>query len=145
MLRTHVHRTALTHVVLKCAVHARTVSSVFSSTLETWHTLSLPAICYLLYSFLPMFWCYWCNIVYNFDHFSFLNCYKINKLIKDLGIFFKLLLIRSSPQWCSFKKLFWRNIANLKESTHVEVWFQQLKSFVILFCEFAAYFQNTFS
>ena len=61
----------------------------------------------------------------------------------------------AATQRCSEKKVFWKYAANLQENTHAEVWFQlsykpkQLywngTSAWVIFCKFAADFQNTFS
>ena len=59
----------------------------------------------------------------------------------------------AAVQRCSQKKMFWKNAANLQESTHDEVQFQWIfkqlywnHTLAWMFsCKFAAYFQNIFS
>ena len=81
--RTHVYRTTFTHVIWNFTyVH---LHIVFLSTLGNRHpTLSLLAVCWLLYIFLEKFWCHWLYCIFEFQTFSFLNHYKIIKTIKSV-------------------------------------------------------------
>ena len=56
-----------------------------------------------------------------------------------------LLSEEAAVQKCSLKKVLWKYAANLQENTDAEVRYWNRTLVWVLSCEFAAYFQNTFS